>query len=36
MSGADATGEDPSVQTRSDLLRFKELMESGTDLRDGS
>ena len=29
MSGASAGAEDPAVQTRGDLLRFKEVMESG-------
>jgi uncharacterized membrane protein len=27
MSGSALSGDDPAVQTRSDLLRFKELME---------
>lgn len=33
MSGASAGAEDPAVQTRSDLLRFKEVMESGETQR---
>ena len=33
MSGASAGAADPAVQTRSDLLRFKEVMEGGETAR---
>lgn len=34
MSGAPAGAEDPAVQTRSDLLRFKEVMEGNGTARN--